>query len=229
MRLYLVRHGQSGGNVGADIGPDPPLTELGRKQAALAGERLSGEGIEALHCSPLRRALQTATIIGERLGLDPVIWVELCEKWGGTGAEPGLTPSVWVELYQKWAGAGDERRWPSRSEIQAAFPNALFPDGMPEVGWWRLTGETEDDAYLRAGVVEARLRRLYEATDKRVLVVTHGTFGGILISRILGAPPCGYTRFSQNNCCISTIEIEPGRAKLSRLNATDHLPPDALT
>lgn len=194
--------------MGSDAGPDPPLTDLGRKQAALAAERLAGEGIEALHCSPLRRALETATIIGDRLGLVPIVWVELCEKWGG---------------------AGDERRWPARSEVQAAFPRAVFPDDMPEVGWWRTTGEPEEDAYLRAGVVEARLRRLYEATEKRVLVITHGSFGAIMISKILGAPPCGYTRFSQYNCCISTVEIEPGRAKLSRLNATEHLPPEALT
>jgi len=209
MRLYLVRHGQSDGNVGSDGGPDPALTELGHKQAALASDRLAAEGIEAVHCSPLRRALETATIIGERLGLTPSVWVELCEKWGG---EP--TP---------------RRRWPGRREIQAAFPNSLFPDDMPEQEWWRATGETELDAFMRAGVVEARVRRLYESTDKRVLMITHGTFGAILISQILGAPPCGYTRFSQNNCCISTIEVEPGRAKLSRLNATDHLPPDALT
>lgn len=42
MRLYLVRHGQSEGNVAKTFHghTDYPLTELGREQARQAGEKL---------------------------------------------------------------------------------------------------------------------------------------------------------------------------------------------
>jgi broad specificity phosphatase PhoE len=77
--------------------------------------------------------------------------------------------------------------------------------------------------------VERALRAQFEATDERVAIVSHGGFGAILMSRFLGAPPCGYTRFSQHNCCISRLEVLPGRAKLVFQNRTCHLPAELLT
>jgi broad specificity phosphatase PhoE len=63
--LYLVRHGQSVGNLpGVDeygLAPDDwPLTELGKQQAASLGEHLSSIAFDAIWCSPLERAQATA-------------------------------------------------------------------------------------------------------------------------------------------------------------------------
>ncbi len=68
--VYLVRHGESVGNVtpGLRRRDDPPLTERGRAQAARAAEALAGLGIGALFSSPLRRARETAEIIGAATG-----------------------------------------------------------------------------------------------------------------------------------------------------------------
>jgi probable phosphoglycerate mutase len=205
MQLYLVRHGQSGGNAQTQPGPDPPLTELGRRQAALAAARLAGQKFVALHCSPLRRALQTADIIGRSLGLAPTIWVELCEKWQ------------------------DGFRGPTRSEIQQAFPLAVLPHDMPEDQWWRPTGDTEEEAYLRAEQLRKRIWETYAGQDVSVLLITHGTFGSIMIGHLLECPPCGYTRFSQSNCGISRLDFFEGHWKLRFLNTTHHLPPEAIT
>src|SRR5690349_7965495 len=73
MRLILVRHGQSVGNVEQRIqGKDDPLTDFGRRQAAAAGETLAARGdITHLYASPLARAFETATIIGRAIGLQP--------------------------------------------------------------------------------------------------------------------------------------------------------------
>lgn len=73
--MFLLRHGQSTFNAAESADgrdpqiPDPPLTPLGRAQVAAAAERLADRGIVRLISSPYTRALQTAAIVAERLGL----------------------------------------------------------------------------------------------------------------------------------------------------------------
>jgi broad specificity phosphatase PhoE len=113
-----------------------------------------------------------------------------------------------------------------KSEIMAEFPG-ITADILEH--WWPERPEEEEHRYSRAARVEAKVRSLGHETDLRVAAVGHGTFGAVLMSSILGAPPCGYTRFSQNNCCVSILELRPGRAKLVRSNDVSHLSPDLLT
>jgi broad specificity phosphatase PhoE len=70
--IVWVRHGQSTWNVidrlqGQELGP--PLTDLGREQAAATAEELVDQGIARILSSPAVRARQTADIIAGRLGL----------------------------------------------------------------------------------------------------------------------------------------------------------------
>lgn len=51
---------------------DSPLSESGLREARQTAKALVGLGIEQIYCSPLGRALQTATIIGNELGLTPI-------------------------------------------------------------------------------------------------------------------------------------------------------------
>lgn len=62
MRLYLVRHGQSEGNVAKTFHghTDYPLTELGREQARQAGEKLKDTAFVRCVASDLSRAWDTA-------------------------------------------------------------------------------------------------------------------------------------------------------------------------
>lgn len=199
MRLYLVRHGQSRGNLGYHVS-DPDLTELGIRQAELAGDRLAHEEVDLLLCSPLRRSLKTAQVIGKRLGLSPVVWMELMESWDGSEAI-------------------------TRSEITSLYPD--FSVDIPE-RWWP-GAEREEDLYHRASKLVGMIRALGDDTERNVAAVSHGSFGAVLISSFLGAPPCGYTRFSQHNCCVSILQLRPGYAKLYRGNDVSHLSPDLLT
>ena len=203
MQLWLVRHGQSTGNAASDAGPDPPLTDLGRAQAALAAERFAAQDLAALHCSPLRRALQTAEIIGRRLRLAPIVWPELLEK----GATPILT----------------------RAQVGACFPSAVFPDDITEDAFPSLAGETEEQAYLRAERLGLRIAATHGDADISLLLVTHGSFGSIMIGGFVECPPCGFTRFGQHNCGISRLDLVEGRWRLRLLNAADHLPADSIT
>ncbi|MFJ2747035.1 histidine phosphatase family protein [Streptomyces sp. NPDC087297] len=58
--LYLVRHGEAASEEGG-------LTEGGRRQAVLLGQRLRGIPLAAVHHGPLPRAEQTARLIGDQL------------------------------------------------------------------------------------------------------------------------------------------------------------------
>ncbi|MFF8654059.1 histidine phosphatase family protein [Streptomyces huasconensis] len=58
--LYLARHGEA-------TADESGLTEGGRRQAALLGERLRGVPLSAVHHGPLPRAEETARLIAGRL------------------------------------------------------------------------------------------------------------------------------------------------------------------
>lgn len=61
MQLILIRHGEP--DTTLDDLSDPPLTEIGRKQAAATAQQLAVEDINAIYVSPQLRALQTCTPI----------------------------------------------------------------------------------------------------------------------------------------------------------------------
>ncbi|SCK35912.1 probable phosphoglycerate mutase [Streptomyces sp. WMMB 714] len=62
--LYLARHGEASG-AGT-------LTEAGRRQAVLLGDRLRGRPLTAVWHGPLPRARETARLVGGRLGQVPL-------------------------------------------------------------------------------------------------------------------------------------------------------------
>lgn len=72
-RLYLIRHGEPSGNWGQSPDTDPGLTDLGRKQAESAGERLAKTPPKLIVSSPLRRARETAIPLARAMNLDPTI------------------------------------------------------------------------------------------------------------------------------------------------------------
>lgn len=63
-RIVIIRHAKSKGNEEYRFqgNSDTPLSDLGLKQAGLLRERVQSLGIEAVYCSPLMRARQTAEI-----------------------------------------------------------------------------------------------------------------------------------------------------------------------
>lgn len=78
MPIYVVRHGETELNAARIIQlPTTPLSERGRRQAALLGERLAPLGIARVLTSDLARAVETADAIVARtsapLVLDPLL------------------------------------------------------------------------------------------------------------------------------------------------------------
>lgn len=71
MLLYLVRHGETDWNAQRRIQgrTDIPLNDRGREQARRAGRLLALRHWDAVVCSPLSRAAETAAIIAQELEL----------------------------------------------------------------------------------------------------------------------------------------------------------------
>jgi len=69
--LYLVRHGETDWNRARRVqgSTDIPLNDTGRAQAATTGRLLARMNWSAVVASPLSRAIETASIIAEELGL----------------------------------------------------------------------------------------------------------------------------------------------------------------
>jgi len=84
--LILVRHGQSVSNIQKILSHDTnnyPLTEEGREQAKRAAHELKKLRVDKIFTSPVMRAYQTAQLIGDELGLVPIIDERLRERWLG--------------------------------------------------------------------------------------------------------------------------------------------------
>ena len=143
-RILLARHGQSEWNAAGrwQGHADPGLSELGRRQARAAAQVIGM--VDAVMASDLQRAIQTAEIIAEVLGVGPVE-IEPLFKERDVGEWSGLTR---VEIAERWPGWIEDR--------------ARRPDG------W----EPDDDVLDRALRAIAIVATRYPDAD--VLVVTHG-------------------------------------------------------
>jgi len=122
--MFLLRHGQSEFNVAfnatrVDPGiPDPKLTEEGRRQAEAAAAILATHLVERLIASPYTRALETAEIIADRLGLaievEPLVR-EHCLYHCDIGSPRSALILRWPAL--NFAQL-DERWWPNLDESE---------------------------------------------------------------------------------------------------------------
>ncbi|MCG3109233.1 2,3-bisphosphoglycerate-dependent phosphoglycerate mutase [Metallosphaera sp. J1] len=94
--IIFIRHGQSTSNVGKILSHDVnnfPLTDEGREQAKKTAQELKRVKVDAIFTSPILRAYQTASIIGDELGIIPVIDERLRERWLGELNNKRFDPS----------------------------------------------------------------------------------------------------------------------------------------
>lgn len=121
--LTLVRHGQTDWNLAQRIqgSTDIPLNETGRQQALETGRRLRGRCIDSIATSPLVRALETARIIAEVLGLDePAIVSDIVER--AYGEAEGMNAAALADRFPGMKGVpGLERRSEVRSRVLPAL------------------------------------------------------------------------------------------------------------
>lgn len=112
-RLLVVRHGQSTWNAdGRWQGrADPPLSELGERQAETAARHATVAGISRVWTSPLERAHRSARILAEAHGVEVTLDGRLQER--DAGEWTGLTRD---QIETGWPGFLADRRRPPAFE-----------------------------------------------------------------------------------------------------------------
>jgi broad specificity phosphatase PhoE len=107
MKVYFVRHGESEANVlrvFSNRGWQHGLTETGIAQVEALSDRLVEAGIGRVYASPLKRAVQTAGILSQRLGVDCEVTDALreydCGVIEGRGDEEAAR--VYSEVLDDW-------------------------------------------------------------------------------------------------------------------------------
>lgn len=197
--ILLIRHGQTDWNLERRWQGhyDTPLNAQGREQARRLARRLAGWPIKAIYSSDLARAAETAGVLGERLGVEPV-----------------LDP-VWRELH---VGLFEGR---TREEIREHFPEAWaqMSQGFVEAP----EGESVADLYQR--VVPCFERLVTEHAGEMVAIVSHGATLRTLIGHVLGTGSAHLPRVTlAGNTGLSIVEARPPLPPtITRLNDTAHL------
>ncbi|UGT45090.1 bifunctional RNase H/acid phosphatase [Nocardia yamanashiensis] len=199
-RLLLLRHGQTELSVQRRYSGrgNPPLTELGRQQAARAAENLAAKGdIAAIVCSPLGRARETAEAAGRALGVPVRVLDGLIET--DFGAWEGLTfaeaQQQDPELHSRWLG----------------------DPSLPAPG-----GESFDQVRERIEGVRRDLVALYPGAN--VLVVSHVTPIKTLLQLALGVGPSLLYRLHLDLASLSIAEFYPdGGSSVRLVNDTSYL------
>lgn len=121
--LLLARHGQTDDNrqpIRFQGFRDTPLNDTGRAQAHELADRVAGLEVASLWSSDLRRAAETAEIVGSRIGLEPRLDARLREanrgEWEGhlfidiKRSDP--------ERFAAWMRGGSSWRFPGGESLQ---------------------------------------------------------------------------------------------------------------
>lgn len=199
MELLLIRHAlpQRVEVVGRPA--DPPLADLGRRQAAALADWLGHESLRALYVSPLRRAIETAQPLAATTGLDPVVEDGV--------AEFDRHAEAYVPIEE--LKAANDPRW---HELLAG---GYFENGAAEAAEFQRT------------VVDAIDRIVAAHRSQTVAVVCHGGVINAYVAEILGIDRDYFFRAA--HCSVHRVLARAERRVVWNLNETAHLPGDLLT
>jgi broad specificity phosphatase PhoE len=156
MNIYIIRHGQTTGDVEDRFGGayDDHLTPLGINQCKMMADKFLNANIEVIYASPLIRTQETAKILQAAIGVE-IETVDGLKERNQNGILTGMI----------------------RSEAKAKYPQ-MFEDVRDPHNTIEGAESFEE---LRKRVVEA-INRIANSGYETVAVVTHGG----PIRRILG-------------------------------------------
>lgn len=191
--IYLLRHGDIGlGKERRYISQtDLPLSVLGEQQASLLKEKLSRVPLDSIYCSTLKRAQQTAAIIGSDQLIKPIVCDELREIRMGD-----------------WEGQ-------LFSEIRAKYPKEFQERGEDIATYSPPRGESFSDCYRRVIPV---LENLPKSDETTIAIVGHAGVNRVILCHVLGIPLENLFRFEQSYGCVNLISKEGSEYRLNYIN-----------
>jgi broad specificity phosphatase PhoE len=187
MQVLVARHPEVVANVErrfVGVG-ESPYTDLGEQQAERLAGYIAGWGPTAVHCSPRRRACDTATRAAELAGVEMHVDEGLAEI--DFGAAEGLT-------YEE-------------AKVRGVDVDLL--GGPPESAPFR-DGETWHEFAFR---VEQAARDIEEC-GPRIAVITHGGVVRALVTQWLVLSHRTAWRFAVPNASVATLAVAGGEGTL---------------
>ncbi|MDR7856182.1 histidine phosphatase family protein [Tissierella sp.] len=198
-KIYLIRHGQSEWNKLNKIQGqrDTLLTELGKNQALLLGDRLANENIDMIYTSDLTRAYDTAKAISNRIN-KPLF----------------VSDSIREINFNLWEGLTNEEvqeKYKDEYSIWLREPHKLNIQGV----------ETLNSLQERAMKYINKI--IKENNNKSIAIVSHGAILKTIILGLLDIEISHYKNISLSNVSLSIIECRDFNNVLKLLNDTSHL------
>jgi broad specificity phosphatase PhoE len=192
MKIYFVRHGESQANtlhIISNHDLDHPLTEKGCAQVKQVSAVLKSRPIERIYASPVPRAVQTAQIHSEILGLPYEIVDGLREYDLG-----------------EFEGRGDDEAWAVLAHYWQSWMQGLERDQCPP------GGETYYDIERRFGGFIEGLIRQFGGTQAEVLCIAHGGIYTLALPHVLSNLSMKeIDRRGVHHTDIITAELQDGR------------------
>ncbi len=197
--LVVLRHGETVWNVERRIQghQNSELTERGRQEVQLLGQRLGAATFAALYCSDLRRAVESMRPLARAVGLTPLLDQRLRER--NLGVLEGLTAAESLQHQPEVWG-----------RFKTNDPDFTIPGG-------------ESPRALHARVREVVFEIAERHSGEQVAVMGHG---GILnhVFRICAGLSLSAPRtFSTLNASVNVIEYAEGHFQLRTWGDTSHL------
>jgi probable phosphoglycerate mutase len=194
MELLLIRHALPVRRELVVGAADPELSPAGRAQADHLAEYLAAERLDAVYCSPLRRAVETGIPVAARQGVEPIVVDDVAE-WDRMSPE-----YVPVEELK----AADDQRW--RDLVDGVWTSDEGPD------------------VFRDRVLAAIERLVGAHTGGRIAVVCHGGVINTYLAAVLGLDPARPGFFYPNYTSIHRVMAAgTGQRSILTINETSHL------
>lgn len=199
-RIYLIRHGET--TLSAEDrfsgGTDVELSDHGRWQAACLARRLANDHIAAFYCSPMRRTVETASILSEPYGMRPAHRDGLREIHHGR----------WETMH--------------RQDVEAQFPEeyAAWQEDpftfAPEAG--------ESGVMVMARALPVIREIVVNHAGQTVAIVSHKATIRLILSSLLGFDARGYRdRLDQSPASLNILDFKDAvRARLMLFNDVSH-------
>ncbi|SRR6266498_1438803 len=198
LHLLLVRHGETEWNAQRRYQgySDVPLSDLGRQQAECIAERLVSQKIDAVYASDLQRALETATIIARKHGLQVFSEPRLREL--KFGVLEGLT----------------------FDEAQTQYPE-MIAAWLKDFNQAPQGAETIDMMHMRLVSLLDELKQKHD--EQTLLLVSHGGSLSEILRVALDLSCEKRCYFEMQHTSLSEILIAEEYTSVKSLNDTSHL------
>ena len=197
--IILIRHGETDWNREQVFRGriDVALNEVGVTQARAVQDSLKDTEIDGIYSSPLSRAFETATIVGENRnvavrGEEGFIDIDF-GAWQGLSHQK--VKEEYQDLYETWL----------RQPHLVIFPK----------------GESLEDVQKRS--IQALEGIVKNNPGKTLVLVSHRVVLKVLLCTILGLELSHFWYIRQDTCAINRFELKDGNYFLTLLNDTCHL------